>query len=116
MDSLKTYFEEVLIKEVTPSVIRGMLAGLVGLILAHQAVLAKMGMDYDSMTWDLVIHLKKVAAWLTVMASTGGVTGLLRIMQHHTVAAVTGAPQSGDMRKMEPVEPVLNGQRKEDPK
>lgn len=116
MDSLKTYFEEVVIKEIAPSVIRGMFAALVGLIVAHQVVLTRIGMDYDPTTWDLVIHLKKVMAWLTIMASTGGLTGLLRLMQHHTVATITGAPQSGDLRKMDPVDPVLNGKRIGDPR
>jgi hypothetical protein len=48
-----------------------------------------------------------------MVAGGGLLTALFTAMQHHTVAAVQGAPQSGDMREG-PSVPVQNGDRKGD--
>lgn len=114
MDSLKTWLVEVGYKKLAPALIKGALAALVGLIAAHQGMLQVIGIVYDKAGNCLVIDLDKFANWMFV-ASSGGIMSLLTIIQHHTIAAVTQAPQSGDLRQI-PAQPVIGGDRKEDPK
>lgn len=115
MDSLKIWLVEVGYKKLAPSLIKGALAALVGLVAAHQGALDFIGITYDKVGNCLVLDLDKFANWMFV-ASSGGIMAAFTAIQHHMTAAVVDAPQSGDMRKMDPVLPPLNGERKEDPK
>lgn len=114
MDSLKTWLVEVGYKKLAPSLIKGALAALVGLIAAHQGMLEVIGIVYDKVGNCLVIDLDKFANWMFVISS-GGIEAIMTALQHHTVAAVKQAPQSGDLRQA-PEQPVIGGDRKEDPK
>lgn len=98
-----------------PSLIRGALAAVVGLVAAHHGFLDVLGLTYDPTENTLNLDLDTFGKYLLIVG-TGGITAILAALQHHTVATVTGAPQSGDMRKMDPDIPVAGGQRKEDPK
>lgn len=86
-----------------------------GFIAAHQGLLAGLGLTYDPTQNTLNLDLDTLGKYLLIVG-TGGITALLTAIQHHTEATVTGTPQSGDMRKIEPILPVQGGQRKEDPK
>ncbi len=107
MDSLKTWAVEVLIKKMGPSLVKGALAALVGLVAAHQGILASLGITADTHT--LTINLDTFSNWLLV-AGTGGIMALLTAIQHHAAAAIEKKPQSGDLRQ-EPETPVPGGDR-----
>jgi hypothetical protein len=112
-DSFKTWLVEVACKQMGPSIIKAALAAVTGYILAHAGALSAMGVDYDSVDNTIDISLNKLSAWALV-AGPAGIMGLMTLFQHHATAAVTGAPQSGDKR--EDGAPVIDGQRKDDPK
>jgi hypothetical protein len=115
MDSFKTWLVEVGWKKIAPSLIKGALAALVGLIAAHQGILAHMGITYDPVGHTIDLDLDTLSGYVMV-AGGGLLTALLTAMQHHAVAAVTGAPQDGDMRTATGIQVRLVGQRKDDPK
>lgn len=77
-----------------PSLIKGAIAALVGLLLAHQGVLDAIGVSYDAAGRTIDINLDKFTVWL-VAGGTGLITALFTAIQHHTVAAVEGKPQDG---------------------
>lgn len=114
MDSLKTWLIEVGFKKIAPSLITGALAALVGLLTAHKGILSSMGITYDPSGNTIDLHLNTLAGYL-VVAGTGLLTAFFTAAQHHTVAAVTNAPQDGDQRQI-PTDPTVGGSRKEDPK
>jgi hypothetical protein len=115
MDNLKIWMVEVFVKKMGPSLIKGALAGLVGYVAAHHGLLASFGLTYDPTQNTLNLDLDTFGKWILIVG-TGGVTALFTALQHHTAAVVVGAPQSGDLRKMDPIDPILNGERKGDPK
>lgn len=96
-----------------PSLIKGALAALVGLIAAHQGILSHIGITYDPSGHTIDLDLDTLSGYVMV-AGGGLLTAFFTAMQHHTVAAVVGAPQDGDMRTPNGV-PVAY-QRKDDPK
>jgi hypothetical protein len=91
---MKTYVVEVLIKKMGPSAVRAGLAAFIGIILAHQGMLAKFGVVYDQASNTLSLHLSTLQEWCDV-SGMGLIAAVLMGIQHHTVAAVTGAPQTG---------------------
>lgn len=113
MDSLKTWLVEVGFKKIAPSLIKGALAALVGLIAAHQGVLSHMGITYDPVGHDINLDLDTFSGYVMV-AGGGLLTAIFTAMQHHTVAVVTNAPQDGDQRDTQTM-PIVGGQRKDDP-
>lgn len=114
MDSLKTWAVEVLWKQMGPSLIRGALAAVVGLVAANHGALAFIGLTYDPTQNTLNLDLDTFGKYILILG-TGGLTAIFAALQHHTVAVVTGTPQSGDQRQA-PTVPEAGGQRKEDPK
>lgn len=113
MNSIKIWLLNVGLRQMGPSAIRAAIAALVGLLVAHSGMLEKLGIVYIAASEDIVIHLTTLKAWLGV-TGIGLITALLTAAQHHTVAAVKGEPQSGDLRK-EPETTVVGGKRAEDP-
>lgn len=112
MDSFKTWLVEVGWKKMGPSLIKGALAALVGLIAAHQGILASMGINYDANGHTIDIDLDTLSGYVVVCGS-GLLTALFTALQHHGVAAVTAAPQDGDLRASETT-PIVAGNRKDD--
>ena len=98
MDSLKEWIIEVAVKKMGPSLVKGAIAALVGLMLAHQGVLDALGISYDKVGNTIDINLTTFSIWAVTLL-TGGFTALFTALQHHTVATVTGQPQSGDPSK-----------------
>lgn len=94
MDSLKEWIIEVGAKKLVPSLVKGAIAALVGLVLAHQGVLDAIGVSYDAPGRTIDINLDTLTIWL-VTCGTGLMTALFTALQHHTEAAVTGQPQDG---------------------
>jgi len=115
MDSLKVWVVEVLYKKLGPSLIKGALAAVVGLVAAHHGALASIGITYDPTQNTLNLDLDTFGKYLLPLGA-GFLTMGFTALQHHATAVVTGTPQSGDLRKMSPIDPVLGGQRKDDPK
>jgi hypothetical protein len=115
MDAVKTWIVEVGWKQMGPSLVKGALTALVGYVAAHHGALALLGLTYDPTQNTLVLDMDAFGKYLLPLGA-GVITASFAALQHHTVAAVTGAPQSGDMRKMEPDVLVTGGQRKDDPK
>lgn len=125
MEKMKTYFVEVVLKNVAPKVTNAVIAAGITFLVAHQEFMQQMGITYYGNfagVWNgaaptgrlLVIEIDTLGIWggaALVMAATA----LWAFFQHHTVATVTGAPQSGDKRDPASL-PVINGERKEDPK
>lgn len=125
MDKLKTYFVEVVLKNVAPKVTNAVIAAGLTFLVAHQEFMEKMGITYYpdfNGTWRgvmptgrfLTVEIDTLGIWGGA-ALIMGATALWAFFQHHSIATVTGAPQSGDKR--DPTSPpVINGERKEDPK
>lgn len=125
MEKLKTYFVQVILKNVAPKVSNAVIAAGITFLVAHQEFMEQMGITYYpdfAGVWRgaaptgrlLVIEIDTLGIWGGA-ALIMGATALWAFFQHHTVATVTGAPQSGDKREA-PTLPVPNGERKEDPK
>jgi hypothetical protein len=112
MDSFKTWMVEVGWKKIAPSLIKGAMAALVGLIAAHQGILAHLGITYDPNGHTIDLDLDTLSGYM-VVAGTALLTAFFTAVQHHTGAAITNAPQSGDMRQL-PTAPMVGGARKED--
>lgn len=106
MDSLKEWIIEVGVKKMGPSLVKGAIAALVGIIAAHQGLLDAIGVSYDAPGRTIDINLDKLTIWL-VAGGTGLITAIFTALQHHTMAAVKGEPQSGD--------PTLETRRATDP-
>lgn len=112
-DNLKIYLIEVGIKKIVPSLIKGGLAALVGLLAAHNGLLSSLGVTYDTTGQVISFNLSAFSHWLEVIALSGTLTGTLTALFHHTGAAVTGTPQSGDVRKENNI-PTPGGERETD--
>lgn len=123
MDSLKTWLVEVALKKLGPTAMAAGISALFALLAAHQGLLEQWGITFG--TWPLqwtgdppsghviLIELDTVStAALALMAAL--VTAAMAAAQHHTAAAVTGAPQSGDMRT-DATAAIAGGNRKGDP-
>ena len=123
LDTIKTYLVEVASKNVAPKVITAVMSYGITFLIAHQEFMEQMGITYypnfDG-TWHgvaptgqlLVIEFDTLGKWGAV-ALIAGVTAAWSFFQHHAVATVTGAPQSGDKRENPPV-PVEGGARATD--
>lgn len=94
MDNLKTWLVEVGIKKMGPSAIRAALAAFVGYLMAHANLLAQYGIVYDKATDTIFWHLTTLREWADI-SGLGLIAAAFMAAQHHTVAAVTGAPQTG---------------------
>ena len=113
MDKLKTWVVEVFIKKLGPSFLRSGIASLGVVLAAHAGLLTAMGITYDAVKHVISVDLNVLSDWL-IFAGPGGLTAFLALVQHHTVAAVAGAPQSGDLRK-DLDKPMVDGNRSTDP-
>lgn len=110
MDKLKTYFVEVVLKNVTPKVVSAILAYGITFLIAHQEFLAQMGITYYGNfngIWNgpaptgrlLVMEIDTFGVWGGAML-VALVTAVAGFIMHHTTATVTGKPQSGDQRML----------------
>lgn len=124
MDSLKTWAVEIGLKKLGPTALASGISALFALMAAHQGLLEQWGITYGiwPLQWSgtppsghvILIELDTVStAALTLLAAL--VTAGMAAAQHHTAAAITGAPQSGDMRTPNGI-PVGYDNRKDDPK
>lgn len=125
MENIKTYMAEVIVRKMAPAAIASAVAAAGTFLLAHASELEKYGITYypdfagvfsgTTPSGNVLIvefdTLQKGLA-LVLVALVGA---FMAWTTHHTVATVTGAPQSGDKR-VEPPQPVVGGERKEDPK
>jgi hypothetical protein len=94
MSSLKEWFIEVAVKKLLPSLAKGAIAALVGIIAAHHGILDAIGVSYDAPGRTIDINLDTLTIWL-VTIGTGLMTAAFTAIQHHTAAAVAGQPQDG---------------------
>lgn len=124
IDKLKTYFVEVVIKNVGPKVSASVISAGLAFLAAHQEYMEQMGITYYpnfNGIWSgiaptgrlLVIEIDTLQVW-GGLALVAAAVALWTIIQHHTVATVTGAPHSGDLR-INPPASVEGGQRASDP-
>lgn len=123
LDKIKTYFVEVGIKNIAPKVSVALMSAIVTFIMAHQAFMEQMGITYYpdfNGKWHgvpptgqlLIVEFDTLGKW-GALALIAGITAAWSLLQHHGVATVTGAPQSGDVR-VNPPQPVIGGQREGD--
>lgn len=124
LEKIKTYFVEVAIKNITPKVMTAVMSGIITFILAHQEFMEKMGItfypNFDG-TWHgaaptgqlITIEFDTLGKW-GAAALVVLITAAWAFLQHHGVATVTGAPQSGDKRENFPVQ-LVGGDRAGDP-
>lgn len=94
MDSFKSWLEEVVLKKMGPSFVKGVIAYVLGYIATHSEMLSKMGIVYLADVQDIVIHLKVFSVWAGA-AVVGLGMAAMTLIQHHATAAVTGKPQDG---------------------
>lgn len=106
MDTLKTYLIEVVWKKMGPSLIKGAIASVVGIMLAHQGVLDSLGISYDKPGNTIDINLTALSVWMTALM-TGGLTAIFTALQHHTVAAVKDQPQDGAHQRVSDPSPLV---------
>lgn len=124
MDKLKTYFVEVLMKNVGPKIVSSLISMGLVFLAAHQDLMEQMGITYYPNFdghWSgipptgqtIVVEIATLKIW-GAGALIAGAVGIWAIFQHHAVATVTGAPQSGDKREA-PSMAVEGGARETDP-
>lgn len=107
MDSLKTYFVEVVLKKMGPAFVKGAVAWLVVYMGAHQGLLSSIGITYDgSHGHDLDIDLDVLSTWALTLG-TGSIMALFTAAQHHTTAAIEGKPQDGSHERSTDIKPNL---------
>lgn len=122
MDKIKTWIVEVVMKNVGPKVMSSLISMGLVFLAAHQDLMEQMGITYYpdfNGAWHgamptgqlITVELATLKVWGAAMLGVGVVT-IIALLQHHTVATITGAPQSGDMRKTDV--PVMQGQRVDD--
>ena len=125
MEKIKTYFIEVILKNVAPKVTNAVIAAGLTFLVAHHEFMQQMGITYYpdfSGKWNgipptgrlLVVEIDTLGIWGGAMLIMGA-TALWAFFSHHAVATVTGSPQSGDKRGL-PEQPVIGGARATDPK
>lgn len=125
MDKLKTWMVEVLIKKIVPKVVSAGLTAFIGVVIAHQELMEKMGVTYYPSFdghWSgamptgrlFTIEIDTLGYFFGGLLILGA-TAFVAWLMHHGAATVTGAPQSGDKREV-PEQPVLGGAREGDPK
>lgn len=124
LDKLKTYFIEVVLKNVAPKVSNAVIAAGLTFLVAHQEFMEQMGITYYSAFNGifhgappsgrvLIVEIDTLGLWGGAMLIMGA-TAAWAFFTHHTVAAVKGTPQSGDVR-VNPEIPVQGGERAGDP-
>jgi hypothetical protein len=94
MSDFKTWFIEVFVKKLGPSFTRAALTSAGVFFAAHAGILTKYGVTYDSTNQILSEDLKILSAALFVLVPPL-ITAVFALIQHHTVAAINGTPQSG---------------------
>lgn len=120
MDKIKTYFVEVVLKSVVPKMTNAVIAAGITFLVAHQEFMAKMGITYyPNFTgiWNgpapsgrlLVLEIDTFGLWGGAMI-VAAAAALWAFISHHTVATITGAPQSGDKRTNPEVQ-IAGGKR-----
>lgn len=124
LDSIKTYFAEVIARKVIPAALASAVAAIGTFLLAHATMLEQWGITYYPSFAGVFTGTAPTGKILVIefdtltkaggVALVAGVGLLMAFLTHHTVATVTGAPQSGDKR-VEPPQPVAGGQRETDP-
>ena len=90
---MKDWLVNIGLQKLGPSAIRAALAAFIGIVLAHQGMLAKFGVVYDQASNTLSLHLSTLQEWCDV-TGLGMIAAALMAIQHHTTAAVTGAPHN----------------------
>jgi len=111
-EKLKIYLIEVVIKKYGPSFIKGAIGAICTYILAHAGITDAIGLSYDPSDNTITLEISKFTAW-AIAGGSGLLMAILTALQHHTEAAVTGAPQSGDKRVNIEL-PIVGGERKTD--
>lgn len=106
MDSIKTWLVQIGIKQLGPSAIRAAILGIASWLIARQGFLTSYGIVSDAAARTTTIHWDAVSSALIVGLPAIIAMGI-KLTQHTTTAAVTGAPQSGN--------PALEQRRVEDP-
>lgn len=123
-DKIQTWFVEVFVKTAGNKLATSAISAFIVFMAAHQDLMEQMGITYYpdfNGIWSgkmptgrlLVIEFDTLQLWGAVALGTL-VVFIVAILQHHAVAAVTGKPQSGDLRIV-PTPPIAGGERKEDP-
>lgn len=124
IDKVKTYFVEVVMNKVAPKATAALISYAITFLVAHQEFMEQMGVTYypnfDG-TWHgvpptgslLVVEFDTLGKW-GAAGLVFLITAVWAFVQHHAVATVTGAPQSGDKREPASL-PVAGGDRSGDP-
>jgi hypothetical protein len=124
IENVKTYFVQVILKKLANTGIQQAITAVTVYLVAHQNYLTQFGIT--TFTWGGWPYPNNPPSGLVTMIEwdTLGVGGATALMvgagviyawfQHHAVAAVTSAPQSGDKRD-ETSPTIAGGKRKEDP-
>ena len=103
IDDIKIYFAEVVMKKLVPMAVVGGFTALCALLAAHHDMLSKFGVDYDSQARTIDISLDILSNWM-IVALGALVTSGMALVKHHAQAALSGTPQSGDMRTDHPTD------------
>lgn len=106
IDQMKTWMWEIGLKKLGPSAIRAAILGIASWLIAREGFLTSYGIVSDAAARTLTIHWDQVSSAL-IVGLPAIIAVLIKLTQHTTAAAVTGAPQSGD--------PILEQRRAEDP-
>ena len=109
MDTIKTYFMQVVVKNIAPKVSAAVISAGITFLIAHQEFMQQMGITYYS-AFDgkwlglpptgklIIVELDTLSVW-GGLALVGLATGIWAWFQHHAVATVTGAPQDGSHQR-----------------
>lgn len=124
IEKAKTYLVEVVLKKMTNAGVQSAISALVALLLSQNNMLETFGITtFEWGKWPYPnqppVGMVTTIEWGTMTKGSAVTLAGLTVfviawIQHHSVAAVTGKPQSGDVR-VNPLEPVAGGERKTDP-
>lgn len=106
MDQVKTWFMEIGLRQLMPSAIRAAVLGVASWLIAREGMLSAYGIVSDAAARTTTIHWDAVSSAL-IVGLPAIIAMVIKLTQHTTTAAITGAPQSGD--------PALQTRRDSDP-
>jgi hypothetical protein len=100
IDSLKTWAIEIGLKKLGPSAIRAAILGIASWLIARDGLLTSYGIVSDAAARTTTIHWDAVSSAL-IVGLPAVIAVIVKLTQHTTTAAVTGAPQNGDPMQQE---------------
>lgn len=104
MNFIKSWLINVGLKEIGPSAIRGVILGASGWLAMRNGLLSNFGVVSDAASHTTTIHWDQLS--IVAIAGLPAIgAAVIKILNYHASAAITGTPQSGSTPLPGPVTP-----------